>query len=89
MMTSADVINGQIPTVEHESLEPEGIGAISLQQSGEEAEAGQKVAARPANVRRSCSGDERARRPEEEHGGPSNPSTRKREKSSGRTVGSP
>jgi hypothetical protein len=53
-MTSADVIHGQIPTVEDDSLEPEGIGAINLQQKEEEAEGDQKVAAPLGNGHRSA-----------------------------------
>ena len=45
MMTSADVINAQILPADHDSLEPEGIGAIVLQQLGEEAEEDRTVAA--------------------------------------------
>ena len=53
-MTSADVINAQILSAEHDSLEPEGIGAIALQQSGEEAEADHLVVAPPLNGSRQC-----------------------------------
>ena len=45
MMTSADVINPQILSADHDSLEPEGFGAIDLLQLEEEAEADRTVAA--------------------------------------------